>query len=299
MARHCASKLYQANRDGSGNLLVFTSRGVRAYVTFAEVGVINESRLMYCGHNVVVGIDVCCTLTNGVSLPLVRTCCMLPTNMQSLRKAFASLGRTPSTRTDGCSPPRRRYEPAQLIRTSGDGYKDGSNLEGTRCSPNNDLAVDHANIKKKSVWKRVGLNKSALDTHGTHSSQSAEGESNRSPQPKAALRVVEPEQDQVAKGTEPFGLRGIEETPPDSSWTFEAMLKEQRRKEVQHEAQRERTFQRVLSALGGPTGDAADLPPNVVSAWEARNEKLVTEAENTKLRQQKLKVCWVLDRAAK
>lgn len=136
----------------------------------------------------------------------------------------------------------------------------------------------------------------------THNSKSTEEESNRSSQQETTSRNLELEGHQVAKGAETFGLRGTEEAPSDALWTFETMLVEQRRKEVQHEARKECTFRRVLSALGGPAADtgAADtagLPPNVLLAWEARNEKLAVEAKNTQLRQQKLKVCGVLGRA--
>lgn len=175
------------------------------------------------------------------------------------------------------------------MQTSRDGNKGVSNLGG--------MSDDHAVGGKKSSGKGIDLNESALDTHDIHRFKSGQRESNRRPQQNATLRGEEPEQGQIAKGTETSDLRGIQE--PDPSWTFETMLQEQRWKEVQHEAQKERTFLRVLSALGSPTEHAADLPPDVLAAWEARNENLVMEAENTKLRQQKLKVCWVPDLAVK
>lgn len=86
-------------------------------------------------------------------------------------------------------------------------------------------------------------------------------------------------------------------SPPSPStnepaWDFESFLEEQRRKEVQHDDRKEKVFQKVLSALGG-NGDvsgAPELPPEIVQAWGARNEKLSAEARNAQKRQQKFEV---------
>lgn len=78
----------------------------------------------------------------------------------------------------------------------------------------------------------------------------------------------------------------------EPAWDFESFLEEQRRKEVQHDFRKEKAFQKVLSALGG-SGDAfgaPELPPEIVQAWGARNEKLSVEAGNVQKRQQKLEV---------
>eukprot|EP00904_Undaria_pinnatifida_P009639 jgi/Undpi1/5805/HiC_scaffold_2.g01079.m1 len=176
----------------------------------------------------------------------------------SLRKVFASLGRTPSTRTDGCSPLRRSHEPPQLARTSRDGNKGGSHLEGTSCSANSGLDDDLTVSCWKPITESIDLDKSVMGTHGTdcrgnsrrsnypdtHNSKSTEEESNRSSQQETTSRNLELEGHQVAKGAETFGLRGTEEAPSDALWTFETMLVEQRRKEVQHEARKECTFRR-------------------------------------------------------
>lgn len=76
----------------------------------------------------------------------------------------------------------------------------------------------------------------------------------------------------------------------DSNRTFDSILEEQRSKEKQLEARKECTFRRVLSALGGPAMDSASLPPDVLLAWETRNEKIAIAEEKAKQTQQKLKV---------
>lgn len=86
-------------------------------------------------------------------------------------------------------------------------------------------------------------------------------------------------------------------SPPSSStneppWDFESFLEEQRCRELQHDDRKEKAFQKVLSALGG-NGDlsgAPELPPEIVQAWGARNERLSVEAGNAQKRQQKLEV---------
>lgn len=81
-------------------------------------------------------------------------------------------------------------------------------------------------------------------------------------------------------------------TTDESAWDFQSFLEEQRRMEAQHDDRKEKVFQRVLSALGG-NGDVSggpELPPEIVQAWGARNEKLCARAENAQKRQQKLEV---------
>lgn len=73
----------------------------------------------------------------------------------------------------------------------------------------------------------------------------------------------------------------------EPAWDFESFLEEQRRKEAQHDDRKEKAFQKVLSALGG-NGDlsrAPELPPEIVQAWGARNEKLSAEAGKAQKRQ--------------
>lgn len=81
-------------------------------------------------------------------------------------------------------------------------------------------------------------------------------------------------------------------TNEETAWDFESFLEEQRRKDLQHDDRKEKAFQRVLSALGanGDLSDAPELPPEIVQAWGARNEKLSLEAGNAQKRQQKLEV---------
>lgn len=71
----------------------------------------------------------------------------------------------------------------------------------------------------------------------------------------------------------------------DSTWTFDTFLEEQKTKDMQHEAQKERTFRRVLTALGGSEiQDTANdfLPPDILRAWETRNEKIMLAEQATR-----------------
>lgn len=88
----------------------------------------------------------------------------------------------------------------------------------------------------------------------------------------------------------PSSAVAVAESVSDSDRTFDSILDEQRSKEKQLEARKECTFQRVLSALGGPTMASASLPPDVLLAWETRNEKIAIAEEKAKETRQKLKV---------
>lgn len=78
---------------------------------------------------------------------------------------------------------------------------------------------------------------------------------------------------------------------PSSPWSFDAFLRDQEQKELQHEARKEQTFQRVLSALGGPTKIETELPPDVLLAWESRKDKKTPNFENDQRRKRELEVC--------
>ncbi|CAM9422413.1 unnamed protein product [Pylaiella littoralis] len=76
----------------------------------------------------------------------------------------------------------------------------------------------------------------------------------------------------------------------ESAWNFDRFLEEQRRKEVQHDDQKEKIFQKVLSALGSnaEASGAFELPPDILQAWGARKEKIAEEADDAEKRRQKL-----------
>ncbi|CAM9878211.1 unnamed protein product [Ascophyllum nodosum] len=78
--------------------------------------------------------------------------------------------------------------------------------------------------------------------------------------------------------------------PSTSTWDFDSYLAEQQRNHEDHEVRREQTFQRVLSALGGPVADPPTLPLDVLNAWDAHNGKVVTtELEAKKAKKQQMK----------
>lgn len=76
----------------------------------------------------------------------------------------------------------------------------------------------------------------------------------------------------------------------ESNWSFEAFMTEQRLQETRHDANKERAFEKVLSCLGGPTVEAAELSPDVLSAWQARKEKLAVTEQRAEETKRKLKV---------
>ena len=83
--------------------------------------------------------------------------------------------------------------------------------------------------------------------------------------------------------------------PSTSTWDFDSYLAEQQRNHEDHEVRREQTFQRVLSALGGPVADPPTLPLDVLNAWDAHNGKVVTtelEAKKAKKQQMKVMLGW-------
>lgn len=90
--------------------------------------------------------------------------------------------------------------------------------------------------------------------------------------------------------TYPSSAGAVTESVSDSNRTFDSILEEQRSKEKQLQARKECTFQRVLSALGGPAMDSASLPPDVLLAWETRNEKIAIAEEKAKETRHNLKV---------
>lgn len=68
------------------------------------------------------------------------------------------------------------------------------------------------------------------------------------------------------------------------TWSFDAFVQEQKEREQAHETQKARTFDRVLTALGGRAVEQVakeldDLPEDIVRAWDTRNDdKTLAEA---------------------
>lgn len=68
------------------------------------------------------------------------------------------------------------------------------------------------------------------------------------------------------------------------TWDFETVLEEERKRREQYKKQRDLVFRRVLAAVGGPLIDPAELPPDILRAWEARKDEAEAEAREAEQR---------------
>lgn len=68
------------------------------------------------------------------------------------------------------------------------------------------------------------------------------------------------------------------------TWDFEAILEEERKRREHHKRQKGLVFRRVLAAIGGPLIDPAELPPDILRAWEARQDEAEAEAREAEQR---------------
>lgn len=200
-----------------------------------------------------------------------------PEYIQSLRKVFAGLDRRRAM-PNSASLQNTNFKPPLVASWTQDEKKDGPESGGAGCVPEEEN-VDDDRVRQKMAGK--------VDNPIAHTQRKCDSRVN------SKERDLPPRRDnvdQTAQKIETLNAEKAEESLPDTNWSFDAFLKEQRQQEMQHEAQKERTFNRVLSALGGPAADAADLPPDVRLAWEARNSKLTTATNKAEEIQQQLKV---------
>lgn len=207
---------------------------------------------------------------------------------QSLRKVFASLDRIRTLSTD-CSSSYTgvQCQPHQLKLSNQDEENHGPEQKVVENQPNNSLN-DGALMQKL----RTRLRDPSTNTLCTRDPKVVEEENIHPYQQIMSLGEVNVnlQNGQAGKTDGAWAPQNGDTTSSEPDWSFESFVQDQRSIEKKHEAHKESTFQKVLSALGGPTADAAELSPDVLLAWKKRKDSLAKVEANAEERRNKRKV---------